>query len=419
MFNYRVLGILKRELKERIFTKSFIISTLALPAILVIIGGFQYYLMKSADSDKMSILIAVQEDYFVEGIKNEFKKNDRHKKGDLKLSFEVLGQKSFDTFFKEHQKDVLKGDINAILFVSKESLKNKVVKLYTKSSKNLSLEKQLSRVLNRFFINKYFHGSEISPADISFAKSGVIFNSFRVSKNTVKKQNGSNLMLSYIFSFLLYISLMMVGTWIMTSVLEEKSGRVCEVILSSVKAKELMAGKILGTTITGVLQMLIWLSPIFAIIIFKLPILPAGMLFQVNIFIFVYFLINFFIGLLTFVGLFAMVGSIFNDAQEAQAGVTPLMMLIMLPFFIAMFLITHPNNVLGLICSMLPFTAIMVMPARMVLNSVPWWQIALSFAVNIGVIFAIFPIAGKIYSIGILRTGKKPTLKEFIKWIRM
>ena len=113
-----------------------------------------------------------------------------------------------------------------------------------------------------------------------------------------------------------------------------------------------------------------------------------------------------------------MIGSIFDNAQDAQSGLWPVIMLIMIPFFVAMSMAKNPANPMAEIASMLPFASIIVMPARMTLVDVPIWQFVVSIAVTIGTIFAIFPIAGKIFQVGVLRTGKKPKWSEIIKWLK-
>jgi ABC-2 type transport system permease protein len=200
--------------------------------------------------------------------------------------------------------------------------------------------------------------------------------------------------------------------------MEEKNSRVVEVLLSSVSSKELMSSKIFGASITGVIQMAVWLSPLFLVIYTAWFTLPVGMNLQISGFQILYLLFNFFLGLLTFLGLFVMVGSMFDNAQEASSAMWPIIMLIMIPFFIALSLTRNPANPLAEISSMLPFASIIVMPARMTMVDVPFWQFILSIIVSIATILAIFPLAGKVFRIAILRTGKKPKLSEFIKWLR-
>ena len=399
--------------------KAFIISTLALPLIMVLIFGFQY-LMLSMAGDSGTVLSVVSEiEAVTRGLKNEFSQRSWVKNGDYTLTYQTMSAGAYETYLEEHRKDILDGKITGILFLPASVMLDKKVMFYSKSTKNLTLEEKVGRVANQVFIDNYFGDKEVTAEDIGFARMNVDFNTFKVTKDQgIKKESGGNLALAFVLSFMLYMSLLMMGTGAMNTVLEEKASRVCEVILSSVSSRELMTGKIVGIALTGLLQMIFWLTPILVVIGLKLPVLPVGISVHFATWQALYFLLNFLIALLTFVGLFAAVGAIFNTAQEASAGVTPLMMLIIIPFFISMSIIRNPSNMLVEVASLLPFAATIVMPVRMTVVDVPLWQFALSFIVNISTILVLFPLAGKIYSMGILRTGKKPRLGEVIKWIR-
>ena len=113
-----------------------------------------------------------------------------------------------------------------------------------------------------------------------------------------------------------------------------------------------------------------------------------------------------------------MVGSIFENPQDAQSGMLPILMLVMIPFFISMSMIENPNNPVANISSMAPFSSIIVMPAKMAIIDVPLWQVILSTLVNIATVFAIFPIAGKIFRVGIMMSGRKPKWSEVVKWLK-
>ena len=113
-----------------------------------------------------------------------------------------------------------------------------------------------------------------------------------------------------------------------------------------------------------------------------------------------------------------MIGSIFENAQEAQSGMWPVLMLIMIPFFIAISMSKNPANPIAEVASMFPFASIIVMPARLTLVDVPFWQILLSILVTVATIFAIFPIAGKIFRVGIMMSGRKPKWSEVVKWLK-
>ena len=164
--------------------------------------------------------------------------------------------------------------------------------------------------------------------------------------------------------------------------------------------------------------MAIWLSPIMLVISTSWFMLPAGLAINLSMMHIAYFLFNYLIGLVTFTGLFASVGAIFDNDQDAQSGLWPVMILIMVPFFIGITVPSNPDNTIAQIASIVPFGSIMVMPARMSMMDVPAWEFILSLALSVLTLVSIFMLAGKIYRIGILRTGKKPKWSEVVKWVK-
>jgi ABC-2 type transport system permease protein len=273
--------------------------------------------------------------------------------------------------------------------------------------------------INKVLLDEYFKDKNISEGELAYIRKGVDIKSIKVSEEEdVETEGIGNQILAFIFTFILYISLLMMGQMTMQSVLEEKSSKIVEILLSSVNSRELMSGKIIGTAIMGAVQMIIWLSPVIVLITTAWFMLPPELTVDITMVHLVYFVINYFLGLLIYLGLFATVGAIFDNAQEAQSGVWPIMISIMIPFFISLSLMRNPTNPIGEIASLVPFATIIVMPARVTAIDIPAWQIAFSIVLNIATIFVLYPAAGKIYRIGILRTGKKPRWGEVIRWIK-
>jgi ABC-2 type transport system permease protein len=273
--------------------------------------------------------------------------------------------------------------------------------------------------INSALINLHFSTKQLSEKEISYASQGVDINGFRISKDTnIKAEGFGNQVVSFVFTFLLYLSLIIMGTMMMRSVVQEKNNRIVEVLLSSVSSKELMTGKIIGTSITGAAQMCIWLTPLVLVISSSVFVLPKDFTIDVSLSQVAFILFNFVVGLVTFLGLFATVGAIFDNDQDAQSGIWPIMLLIMIPFFIGISLANNPESTIGIITSMLPFASIIVMPARMTLVDVPSWQFAIAIIVNLLTLALIFPLAGKIYRVGILMSGKKPKWGEVVRWLK-
>lgn len=417
MFNNRVLAVLKRELRERILAKSFIIGTLAFPVIMVAIVALQYFMQKLDEDAGIKLKVLTEDVSLQQTIKESFDKQEWVKDSSYIITYKILDDE-IDKYIETNKSVILNDKITGILFIPDSAKVNKEILYYSKNAKNISLERKLGRVINQLLIDNYFKEKDVSEADIKFARNSVDFTTFKVSKDKAEEENAGSLVLAYILGILLYASLLTMGSIALQTVIEEKSNRVVEVLLSSVNTRELMAGKIIGSALTGLLQMFIWLLPVFVVGGTTLPFLPPEIAINISFSQMLYFFANFIIGLVIYIGLFATVGSIFDNMQDAQSAMFPLMLLIMIPFFMTFTMLENPNNTIGMYGSMTPFLSIIVMPVRMTLVDVPLIQILIALTVNLFTVFGIFPFAGKIYRVGILKTGKKPSWGEVIKWIK-
>jgi ABC-2 type transport system permease protein len=417
MFNKRVLAVFKREVREKLLSKGFIIMTILLPTLMFGLIGIQVAL-RTEGTTTYNITIASESQNITSKIEREIEASDLEKEN-FKFNYFTFNKQELNDYLEEQRQPLLDEKITGILFIPDSALVTKRLEYYSKSPTSIKISETLGKHINKILIDEYFAGHNLSDDELDFARTGINMTGYKVTKDKGFEEEGyGNLVLSYIFTFLLYISLLLMGTMIMQSVIEEKTSRIVEVILSSVSAKEIMTAKILGSAVTGAMQMLIWLSPIILLISTTWFVLPKELLFSIDGYIVLYFLINFFLGLLIFLGLFATVGAIFDNAQDAQSGLWPVMMLIIIPFFIALSMMENPNSAIAKIASFVPFANIIIMPARMTISQVPLYEVLLSLMVSIATIYLIFPLAGKIYRVGILRTGKKPKWSEVVKWLK-
>lgn len=231
---------------------------------------------------------------------------------------------------------------------------------------------------------------------------------------------------AYLLSFTIYLMVALYGVGVMRSVLEEKTNRIAELLVSSVRAPRLMAGKIAGVGSAALLQVLIW-AALLALLVSQSETLAARFGLQPETIraleiapttaalLVAYFLLGFFL----FAALFAALGAAVTSEQEAQS----LQMLLMLPLFLPLFflvaLTTDPLGRTATVLGLLPFTAPIAMPMRLAAGQVPGAQVAASLALLALALAAVAWVAGKIYRVGILATGKRPGLAELRRWIRM
>jgi len=420
MFNRRTLAIIKRELRMKLFSKSFILMTLLVPLFMIMIFSIQYFIQTMSGDQRADLVIVSDSDEILKKVQDEIFQKSDFKSGDLSARIEKVELNLFGNKLDEYKSDLIAQRITGVVFVPTSALQSKEVKYYSSNPNNSSLFYKIKPSINKALVEIYFSGKQLTQDEIKFARKDVEISGFRVSSDEKVEQEGyGNRIAMVLFSFLLYMALLFSGSMTMNAVVEEKSNKIVEVLLSSASSTELMTGKIFGTVIVEIIQMAIWLSPMVLLLTTSWFFIPQEFMPQMSVGYIFYFLFNYALALITYVALYATVGAIFDNPQDAQSGVWPLMLLIMIPFFIALGLESNSQSSFAIIASLLPFASLIVMPARMILVEVPLWQILLSCAINIVVLFGIFKLAGKIYRIGILLTGKKPKWSEVFSWLKM
>ncbi len=237
-----------------------------------------------------------------------------------------------------------------------------------------------------------------------------------------------NFVIGFAGSMMLYMVILLWAVAVMRATLEEKTSRIAEIIVSAMRPTYLMLGKILGVGAVGLTQMFVWAVSLGFILVFALPAIVAArpelaVLEGVRamlpgpgaLTLFVgYFLFGFFI----FSGMYAAVGAMCNSDEEVQQAQIPVIFLIITPVMFLVPVIEDPTGTLAVALSLFPFFSPILMWPRIVASAAPAWQIALSFVLMLGAVFAVAWLAGRIYKVGMLMTGKRPTLPELVRWVR-
>lgn len=233
---------------------------------------------------------------------------------------------------------------------------------------------------------------------------------------------------AYVGAFLLYMMVLLYAVAVMRATLEEKTNRIVEVIISSMKPWHLMLGKILGVGAVSLTQMGIWVTAALLMFATGIPMLVAARpelanlsqlreilpgLGMLGLFI-GYFVGGFFM----YSGLYAAIGAMCNSDEEAQQAQWPVMMLLIIPIIMVTTVIEDPSSTMAVTLSLVPFFSPVLMWGRVAGGGVPVWQIGLSFVLMAVAVVAVAWLAGRIYKVGILMSGKRPTLPELVRWIR-
>lgn len=429
--------IAQREFLSRVQKKTFLLTTILLPLIIFVFYGFIIYFSVNT-SDTLKITVVDE---------GKVLPNKLEDKDDIKLNWQTQG----DT--KLLKAEVAAKKIDAFVVLPKTNLPSDTVQLVSGKTLGLITRERLERMFNNALEEQRLLGLNVSKQQLDSIQTNntVVFTSIDGKEDNDIKA-GVSYAVGYISGFMIYLILFIYGSMVMRGVMEEKTNRIAEVIVSSTKPFELMMGKILGIGAVGLVQFTIWLI-IGTTINLLLPVLFPGMnpaeaqsataamgaaqqaqqsgavagimkgISTINFPLvigcfFFYFLGGYFI----YSALFAAVGSAVNDdPQDAQSLMLPITMPIIFAIVIMTKAVNDPNSSLAVFGSLFPLTSPIVMMGRIahgVPDGVPYWQLILSMVLLIAGFIGTTWVAGKIYRTGILMYGKKPTWKELIKWAR-
>jgi len=438
---HKIWIIIQREYTSRVKNKRFLLVTFLVPLLMVgLIVGSAYFSFKGTEERKIAVVDP-----------NGFFKDKLKDSKQLKFEF----PKDVDTSnYKE------KGYSDILIMPLFEEDKKADYILRSKKSMGFSLQESISRKINAAIEDRMLEKAGIQQSILDSIHQSSQMAELKAYEDEGKKSKESNAALAmgigYASGLLIYITMFIYGTMVLRGVMEEKTNRIAEVIVSSVKPFELMLGKIIGIGAVGLTQFLMWIIVVVTLTGVGMSLLPADMQNQLqqlqasggqmgaagmaqasesakNIYAFQHvlsttnwpliigcFLFYFLGGFLFYASLFAAVGSVVNeDPQDAQSLMFPITMPIIFSYIITNVVIQNPNTPMAFWASVIPFSSPMVMMARVsygVPSTVPYWELALSMVTLIGGFLLTTWLSAKIYRTGILMYGKKVTWKEMAKW---
>jgi ABC-2 type transport system permease protein len=297
---------------------------------------------------------------------------------------------------------------------------------YARSVGNLDVQRTLQRALRDAVIGLRLERSNLSLEREKLEKllAPIELESFQVAAGGQAKKKGfwEAYVGAYTFVMILYMAMLFYGVAVMRGILEEKSNRIMEVLLGSLSPDQLMTGKILGIGLVGLTQMAIYAATagVARIYIATSPMASqyAGAADAVSLLKMFYFLIFFLMGYFLYTSLFAAVGAVCNSEQEAQNLQMPVVMCLAIPMAATIFFVGNPDSTAATVISMIPLFTPMVMFMRISVLTPPFWQIALSIVLLLAANYLFFKGVGRIFRIGVLMYGKRPTVPEILRWAR-
>lgn len=405
----KILLIIQREYLTRVRKKSFIVMTLLVPALFALMYKIIAYVADDKNDVKATHIVHIVDSADV--YKDKLKDSQY-----IKFDYSKHSLKDLKAEVKEQENDL-------VLYIPTHSPDK--TQMFAKKKSTLSMSDNIERQLND--INS---GAALVKAGIDTAKLHATKSNVTVSANEITETGdqstsiGATYALSFAGAILIYMSLFIYGAQVMRGVIEEKTSRIIEVIVSSVKPFQLMMGKIIGVGLVGLTQFILWIglsalvsylagknaavaSPVYTFI----HNLGANAGYEIGCFAF--FWIS---GFLLYSALFAAVGSAVDSETETQQFMFPITLPLLFTYILSVsYLFQKPDSPLAVWLSMIPLTAPVAMMVRVPFG-VPSWQLGISMVMMIaGFIFTTW-VASRIYRVGILMYGKKVNFKELGKW---
>lgn len=426
--------ILSREFTERVRKKSFIITTLLTPILMIaLMAAPTLIMMLGKTSTKKVVVVDNSPDRFV----------GRQLKSGSTVEFRLLdaGITAAEARAQYSNADRAYG----ILIIGSDILSNPGnLQLILNDASSMSVEESINGQIQDILRTERLSRYEIENIDRILADAGIRVNVQTLKNNVLTADEDSmeatsttmSWLLGLTLGMLLYFILIVYGQQVLQSVIDEKQTRVLDVIITSCTPFELMMGKILGIAMVAALQIVIWAVLVIGVSSFVMPLLidPASvqaisdpmMGSAISIFTDVGFLLSLFVQLLVFAvggflfyaSMYAAIGSAVDTPQDAAQFNSIIMMPVILAIIVMMNIMNDPNSGLVFWCSMIPFTSPIVMMARIPFG-IPAWQVIVSIIVLFISFFIMTWIAARIFRVGVFMHGKKPTWKDLAAWIKM
>jgi ABC-2 type transport system permease protein len=417
---HKVWAVIRREFVERVRTKWFWIGTILGPLLMVGIIGFQFLMAARAPGERRITV--------VDGTTSGFGQRLTAQLGSAVPRFHLQrvspGAGVADSLLGE----VVAKRADGILLVNDSTLEYGTAEYRGSNVSSIADMEQLESTLRRLIFAARLEREGIDTLLVQKAETPVRLTTRKISGSKLTGESGaSSFITGFGMAILLFVAILMYGVNVMSSVLEEKTTRVVEVLVSSLRPFQLMIGKVVGAGAVGIVQLGVWITSAKLLTAashqftaataagsagpgFQFPQIPT-----LTLVIFVaYFLLGYFL----YAAIYAAVGAMSSTESEARQAQVPVQLVLMIPYISFFALLNDPNSTLAVWMTLIPFWSPIATPVRWGATPIPVIQLAASLAILLATVVLVTWIAARVYRVGILMTGKRPNLKEVMRWVR-
>ncbi len=443
----KLFAVLKREYLQTVRKKAFLIMTLLFPLLMLMMMALPTFMMaKGMGVKRIAVLDATG------NLRQAFTKPNEKEATDPKkearealtgrrrgvqipstLDIQYVDKKAAADVKAEAQPyfDRLRADsddanrLDGVFVIPANAMTADDAQMtyYSRSSTDVMTQERLGRLTNKIIQRYRLAANGINQDMVESLMAEVPVEAVQISKSGEQKKGGElNLFLAFIFAALLLLPSFIYGNDIMRGIVQEKTDRVVEVLISSMRPIQLLTGKILGVAAVGLTQIGVWalmglIASAYGVSVAATAGVNVTQFFRPIVFVF--FFVFFLLAYLTYVCVYAIAGAISNSEKEAQQFIAPITLFMMAPWFVMFPIIMNPDSKLAVSFSLAPVFGPITMFVRTLVSEPPLWHIAVSILASVATIAALFWASAKIFRIGILSYGKRPTIPELWRWMKV
>jgi ABC-2 type transport system permease protein len=414
--NGKLFAVARREYLERVRTKTFVISTIlgpllmaammVVPAIMATRGGKPLHV---AVVDEGGALQAAAEQAL------------RDARSEDKPRFLVAPSDggSPQVRIAALKRQVLARQLDGYVVLPLGAVESASASYFGRNVSNQMDLRTMRHALSELLLGERLEHAGLEAARIKQLTKELDLKTLQLSEKGEREDRGAAILVAIVLMMILYMSILMWGQAVMTGVIEEKGSRVIEVLASGLPATQLLAGKLIGIGAAGLTQLVVWAASLAVLSL--APVANSSGAFSLpdlGPFLLVSFVVFFLLGFLLYAAFYAAIGSAVNTVQEAQNFVFPVLLPLIAGLVCFPVVLEAPDSGLAVFLSLVPLISPLIMFLRIIVLAPPLWQVALSVALLVATIVAVLWLAARIYRVGILMYGKKPTFPELMKWVR-
>ena len=412
----KLWAVVRREYLERVRTKAFVIGTVLGPLVM---GAMMLVPILAVGSASKRLTVEVLDRTGRLGPQVEEALRAATFGDKARFDVQAGGGEPPGAREAALKKAVLESRLDGYLVLPEDALEKSTASYYGRNVSNSIDLRTMERAVSDVLVGHRLAGAGLDPTKVKDLTKELDLKTIRLSESGEREDRGAAMILALILLMILYTSIIMWGQMVMTSVIEEKTNRVVEVMASGVSSGTLLAGKLVGVGGAGLTQFLVWsLSLLGASAAMAGPLAGTLSMPEITPVMLVSFVLFFLLGFFFYASLYAAIGAAVNTVQEANNFVFPVLAPIIIGMVCFMPVLQAPDGALAITLSMIPGISPLIMFLRIVVLTPPMWQIALSIALLALGILAVLWVSARIYRVGILMYGKKPTFPELLKWVR-